>query len=106
MRIGMKVSPLTVLRAGIPNYILNLLRALAEVEDQNEYILYTNRPDPLTFPNSPTATGGEEKCYFFTDPLSRWGRNKEFRLRAGYAQCRGMEGIWIWISCKIRVISG
>ncbi len=47
MRIGMKISPLTVLRAGIPNYILNLLKALADVDNQNEYILYTNRPIPF-----------------------------------------------------------
>ncbi len=44
MRIGMKVSPLTVLRAGIPNYIMNLLASLAETEDENEYFLYTCRP--------------------------------------------------------------
>ena len=47
MRIGMKISPLTVLRAGIPNYIIHLLRALAEVDSCNEYILYTNRPVPF-----------------------------------------------------------
>lgn len=44
MKIGMKISPLTVLNAGIPNYILHLLRALAELNDDNEYFLYTNRP--------------------------------------------------------------
>ncbi len=47
MRIGMKISPLTVLRAGIPNYIIHLLKALADADDQNEYILYTNRPIPF-----------------------------------------------------------
>jgi glycosyltransferase involved in cell wall biosynthesis len=47
MRIGMKISPLTVLRAGIPNYIIHLLGALAEIENCNEYILYTNRPIPF-----------------------------------------------------------
>jgi glycosyltransferase involved in cell wall biosynthesis len=47
MRIGMKISPLTVLRAGIPNYIIHLLRALAEVDNSNEYFLYTNRPVPF-----------------------------------------------------------
>ncbi|OPL19725.1 MAG: hypothetical protein AVO35_01760 [Candidatus Aegiribacteria sp. MLS_C] len=46
MRIGIKVSPLTVLRAGIPNYILNLLRSLAAIDDRNSYFLYTNRPLP------------------------------------------------------------
>lgn len=46
MRIGIKVSPLTVLRAGIPNYILNLLRSLADLDDRNSYFLYTNRPLP------------------------------------------------------------
>lgn len=44
MRIGIKISPLTVLRAGIPNYILHLLKALADLDDSNEYFLYTNRP--------------------------------------------------------------
>jgi len=43
----MKISPLTVLRAGIPNYILNLLRALAEVDNSNEYILYSSKPAPF-----------------------------------------------------------
>ncbi|NOQ21321.1 MAG: glycosyltransferase [Candidatus Aegiribacteria sp.] len=47
MRIGMKISPLTVLRAGIPNYIIQLLRALADADQHNEYILYTNRPIPF-----------------------------------------------------------
>ncbi len=47
MRIGMKISPLAVLRAGIPNYILHLLRALAEEDDRNEYILYSSRPIPF-----------------------------------------------------------
>jgi len=44
MRIGMKISPLTVLKAGIPNYILHLLKALAEIDKVNEYFLYTNNP--------------------------------------------------------------
>lgn len=44
MRIGMKISPLTVLRAGIPNYILNLLKSLGREDDVNSYFLYTNRP--------------------------------------------------------------
>jgi glycosyltransferase involved in cell wall biosynthesis len=44
MRIGIKISPLTVLKAGIPNYILNLLEAFARDETGNEYFLYTNRP--------------------------------------------------------------
>lgn len=43
MRIGMKVSPLSVLKAGIPNYIVNLLYALAEIDEKNDYFLYTNR---------------------------------------------------------------
>ena len=47
MRIGMKISPLTVLKAGIPNYIIHLLEALAQVDNGNEYILYTNRPIPF-----------------------------------------------------------
>lgn len=47
MRIGMKVSPLAVLRAGIPNYINNLLSALGEVDRDNEYFLYTGRPLPM-----------------------------------------------------------
>lgn len=47
MRIGIKVSPLTVLKAGIPNYILNLLRWLAVVDTENEYFLYTPRPLPM-----------------------------------------------------------
>lgn len=47
MRIGIKISPLTVLRAGIPNYILNLLQAFAGLDDDNEYFLYTNRPLPF-----------------------------------------------------------
>ncbi|MBD3276680.1 MAG: glycosyltransferase [Candidatus Aegiribacteria sp.] len=47
MRIGIKISPLTVLRAGIPNYILNLLQAFARLDDDNEYFLYTNRPLPF-----------------------------------------------------------
>ncbi len=47
MRIGMKISPLTVLRAGIPNYIFHLLKALADVDNQNDYILYTDRPVPF-----------------------------------------------------------
>ncbi len=44
MKIGMKISPLTVLRAGIPNYILHLLEAFAELDDDTEFFLYTNRP--------------------------------------------------------------
>ncbi len=47
MRIGIKISPLTVLRTGIPNYILNLLRSIAEKDSSNEYFLYTNRPIPF-----------------------------------------------------------
>ncbi|MFO8183516.1 MAG: glycosyltransferase family 1 protein [Candidatus Aegiribacteria sp.] len=47
MRIGIKVSPLTVLRAGIPNYIHNLLSALGKVDRSNEYFLYTGRPLPM-----------------------------------------------------------
>ena len=47
MKIGIKVSPLTVLRAGIPNYIFQLLTAYSQVEHSNEYILYTNRPIPF-----------------------------------------------------------
>jgi glycosyltransferase involved in cell wall biosynthesis len=44
MKIGMKITPLTVLRAGISNYILRLLNALEKIDHDNEYILYTNRP--------------------------------------------------------------
>ncbi|MCD4700460.1 MAG: glycosyltransferase, partial [Candidatus Aegiribacteria sp.] len=44
----MKISPLTVLRAGIPNYIFHLLRALAKIDNSNEYILYTNRSIPFS----------------------------------------------------------
>ena len=45
MRIGMKVSPLSVLMAGIPRYILGLLGGLSEVDEGvNEYFLYTGRP--------------------------------------------------------------
>lgn len=47
MRIGVKISPLTVLRAGIPNYIFNLLGALAVEDLENEYFLYTCRPLPM-----------------------------------------------------------
>ncbi len=47
MRIGMKVSPLTVLKAGIPNYILNLIEALGVEDRENRYFLYTNRPLPM-----------------------------------------------------------
>ncbi|MBN2588131.1 MAG: glycosyltransferase family 4 protein [Candidatus Fermentibacteraceae bacterium] len=47
MRIGMKVSPLTVLKAGIPNYILNLIEALGTEDRENRYFLYTNRPLPM-----------------------------------------------------------
>ncbi|MCK5115978.1 MAG: glycosyltransferase family 4 protein [Candidatus Aegiribacteria sp.] len=43
----MKISPLTVLKAGIPNYIIHLLGALADVDKNNEYVLYTNRPIPF-----------------------------------------------------------
>ena len=43
----MKVSPLTVLRAGIPNYIHNLLSSLGQVDRDNEYFLYTGRPLPM-----------------------------------------------------------
>ncbi len=47
MKIGIKISPLTALKAGIPNYIIHLLKGLAEVEKTNEYILYTNKPIPF-----------------------------------------------------------
>lgn len=47
MRVGIKVSPLTVLRAGIPNYILHLLRGMAEVDRDSEFFLYTNRALPF-----------------------------------------------------------
>ncbi len=44
MKIGIKVSPLTVLKAGIPNYILNLLRAMGEIDRNSSFFLYTNKP--------------------------------------------------------------
>ena len=47
MRIGMKISPLTVLKAGIPNYIIHLLKTLSDIDRHNEYYLYTNRPVPF-----------------------------------------------------------
>ncbi len=45
MRIGMKVTPLSVLRAGIANYVLNLVRGIAEAGG-HELVLYTNRDLP------------------------------------------------------------
>jgi len=47
MKIGIKISPLAVLKAGIPNYIINLLRSLGEIDTANEYFLYTNRKIPF-----------------------------------------------------------
>lgn len=47
MRIGIKVSPLTVLKAGIPNYILNLLQAMGKLDRKSTFFLYTNRPLPF-----------------------------------------------------------
>jgi len=54
MRIGIKISPLSGLKAGIPNTILNLLTALADIDQDNQYFLYTNRPIPfpLNLPGS------------------------------------------------------
>ena len=44
MKIGIKISPLTVLKAGIPNYILNLLQAMGEIDKNSSFFLYTNKP--------------------------------------------------------------
>lgn len=46
MRIGIKVSPLNALKAGIPNYIINLLQQYDELARNTEFFLYTNRPLP------------------------------------------------------------
>ncbi|MBD3369583.1 glycosyltransferase [Candidatus Fermentibacteria bacterium] len=44
MRVGIEVSPLVAGTGGIPTYVTYLLQGLGQVDTENEYFLYTNRP--------------------------------------------------------------
>lgn len=54
LRIGIDVRPALSAKTGDRTYTLNLVRALAEVDHENEYFLLTDRPPPAgLFPISP-----------------------------------------------------
>jgi len=70
IKVGIKVSPLTVLRAGIPNYLHNLLKAFAKASDDFRFFLYTNRelPKDLQLPERFIT----EKVTFPSSRLQLW----------------------------------
>ena len=49
MRIGIDISFVTNSRAGIEQYLYNLLRCLAKIDRHNSYFLYSNKDVPEEF---------------------------------------------------------
>ncbi len=47
MRIGIRVSPLASPFTGIPVYVLNLVKEISKIDQENTYFLYTNREIPF-----------------------------------------------------------
>lgn len=49
MKIGIDARPLSRKRAGIANYIYNIIKELYKIDRENEYYLYSDRPFELPF---------------------------------------------------------
>lgn len=46
MRVGIDARLSYYVQAGITQYTLNLIRALAAIDEENEYVIFQRRPDP------------------------------------------------------------
>jgi len=49
MRVGIDLSFITQERVGVDQYAYNLLKAIAGIDDNNDYFIYSNSPIPLDF---------------------------------------------------------
>ena len=51
LRIGVDARPLVAAKTGIGYYVYNVLEQLAEIDDHNEYFLYSHQPIPGKLPD-------------------------------------------------------
>lgn len=56
MKIGIDARVLTYRTTGIANYTYNLIYYLSRVDDENEYIIFTNKPSDFSFGKSNFST--------------------------------------------------
>lgn len=80
MRIGIDARPLARGAAGISRVVYSVVRELERLDDQNQYLLYCNRPFNLPFDN-PRWQKRVQSFYSFL-PGSLWLQSKAFARAA------------------------